>query len=111
LIRNFNNKEDGKMKGLTAGDVIRYRNEKGIGLMEAKRELEKLRETQKAPVAHVPCNVGLDGQIVNMKDIIKRILEMPEMKAKLKYLDKGIGTKTQNVVLLEARKIITEKAD
>ena len=68
-------------------------------------------KNNKTPVAEVPCSVGLEGQLLNAKDIIKRILELPKVEAEFEYLDKGIGTKTIKAVLLEARELITEKAD
>ena len=45
--------------------------------------------------------------VERMREIMSRLVALPEAERQLAYLDKGIGTKTQNGVWLEARAALT----
>jgi DNA-directed RNA polymerase subunit RPC12/RpoP len=58
--------------------------------------------------AEVACNDGLNDLAIDMYNVLYKILELPHVQSELAYLDKGIGTSTENKIWLEARKIVKE---
>ena len=83
--------------------------------MTTPDELERAVERMAADLAFCTADLRLIlseraellAAVERMREIMSRLVALPEAERQLAYLDKGIGTKTQNGVWLEARAALT----